>query len=348
MLDETDDLRALDSRDLLGATASMSAHLTEGFELGKAAASTIADAKEIFVCALGGSAIGGDLAYAWLSESPGIPCSVVRSYSVPARIGPDSLAIVISYSGDTEETLSMAEQALERNAMTVTISSGGKLKDIASKHGVPHCAIPPGLVPRSTIGYAFGSLAGILDGAGIIDCQDSISSARESIERVRSHCAPEIETGENPAKKLAHSLHGTVPVVIGHGTLVPVARRWANQLNENAKMIAFSNELPEMNHNGIVGWAGDDLSRGFSMIFLEDEVSDSRMSRRIEATKAMMSERVRVYSSVASGSSRLARVFSSVMMGDYVSLYSAFARRVDPSTTEQIDEIKRILSEKRI
>ena len=347
-MDDLNAVKLLDTRDLLGMTARMPEHMIEGFQLGRAAATTVSNPKEIFICALGGSAISGDLACAWLSESPGIPCSVVRSYCVPARIGPDSLAIVISYSGDTEETLSMAEQVLERNAMTVTISSGGKLKDIASRHGVPHCAVPPGLVPRSTIGYVFGSLAGVLDGTGVIDCLDSISSAKEAIEQVRSHCAPEIETGENPAKKLAHSLHGTVPVVIGHGMLAPVARRWANQLNENAKMIAFSDELPEMNHNGIVGWMGDGLSRGFSMIFLEDEESDSRMSRRIEATKAMVSERMRVYSSLASGDSPLASMFSSVMMGDYVSLYSAFARHVDPSTTEPIDEIKRILSEKRI
>lgn len=331
---------------MLGMTAGMPDHLMEGFRLGRQTATGKSNIKEVVVCALGGSAIGGDLACAWLSSSCDVPCSVVRSYSLPAHVGTGSLVIVVSYSGNTEETLSMADQVMDLGASMIAISSGGRLQEIAGEQGIPHCRVPSGLVPRATIGYVFGSLAGILHSAGVVDGVSEVEALVPILEQVRADCGPEAETADNPAKRLAHELHGTIPVVIGHDLYVPIARRWANQLNENAKMIAFSDQLPEMNHNGIVGWVGDRLCQGFSMVFLEHDQCDDRMTRRIEATKAMVGERMRVFSSSAAGDTDLSRMFSLVMMGDYVSLYSAFLRTVDPSTTEPIDELKRILAKK--
>ncbi|UCE80960.1 MAG: bifunctional phosphoglucose/phosphomannose isomerase [Methanobacteriota archaeon] len=348
MLDDLNAVKSLDTRDLLGMTAHMPEHLIEGFQLGRSAAPDGLEIGRIAVCGLGGSAIGGDLLCAWLSGVSEIPCGVYRSYSIPNHIGRDSLVLAVSYSGNTEETLSMAKQALDRGSGMIAVSSGGQLKDIAAERDIPHCSLPSGLVPRSAIGYMLGCLTGVLDGAGIVKGRADIDDSADVLGRVLSDCGPEIGTDRNPAKRLAHELHGTVPVVIGHDASIPVARRWASQFNENAKMVAFSDELPEMNHNGIVGWISDTLSRGFSMIILEQDQRDSRMSKRIEATKAMVSERMQVFSSSAVGESPLGRMLSQVMVGDYVSLYSAFLRGVDPSTTEPIDELKRIMTNERI
>ncbi len=346
MLDTYDRIKEVDSQDMLGMTAALPEHLVEGFRIGSRTSTGRSGFKEVVVCGLGGSAIGGDLACAWLSGSSETPCSVVRSYSLPAHVGPDSLVVVVSYSGNTEETLSMTDSVMGMGASMVAISSGGKLQEIASEHGIPHCLVPSGLVPRATIGYVFGSLAGILQSAGVVEGADEVMGMVPLLERVRENCGPTTKTADNPAKRLAHELHGTIPVVIGHDLSVPIARRWANQLNENAKMIAFSDQLPEMNHNGIVGWVGDALSQGFSMVFLEHDRCDERMVRRLETTKAMVGDHMRVFSSSGMGDTTLDKMFSLVMMGDYVSLYSAFLRNTDPSTTEPIDELKRILAKK--
>jgi glucose/mannose-6-phosphate isomerase len=346
MLDSDGHMKKLDSRDMLGMTAALPDHLMEGFRLGSRTSTDRSGFKEVVVCGLGGSAIGGDLACAWLSGSSETPCSVVRSYSLPAHVGADSLVIVVSYSGNTEETLSMTDHVMDMGATMIAISSGGRLQAIAGERDIPHCLMPSGLVPRATIGYVFGSLVGILQSAGVAEGASQVEGLVPVLERVRADCGPGSGTAENPAKRLAHELHKTIPVVIGNGLSVPIARRWANQLNENAKMIAFSDQLPEMNHNGIVGWVGDSLSQGFSMVFLEHDRCDDRMVRRLEATKAMVGGRMRVFSSLAIGDTDLDKMFSLVMMGDYVSLYSAFLKGVDPSTTEPIDELKRIIAKK--
>lgn len=127
---------------------------------------------------------------------------------------------------------------------------------------------------------------------------------------------------------------------------MPVAKRWANQFNENAKVIAFSDELPEMNHNGIVGWVGDGRCQGYSMIFLDHDMCDAKMARRVAATKDMLRDRVRVFASTAMGRSLLAKMFSLVIVGDFTSIYAALLRGEDPSTTEPIDALKKILSKK--
>jgi glucose/mannose-6-phosphate isomerase len=346
MLDSAERRGELDSRGMLRMVADMPDHLSVGSRVGSSVDLERLPFKNVVICGLGGSAIGGDLVSAWLSGSSPTPVSVVRSYSLPASVAGQTLVIAVSYSGNTEETLSMVREAAERGARLVAVSSGGELRRVAEEDGIPHCLLPSGMVPRATVGYAFGTLTGVLEKAGIAETTGQLEETMALLTRISSDCGPEVPTGENPAKRLAHELHGTVPVIMGHGLSGPVARRWANQFNENAKMIAFSGELPEMNHNGIVGWVGDPLSQGYSMIFLDPGTDDPRMSRRVEATKTMLRERMRVYTSEALGSSSMARMFSQIMVGDFTSVYSAFLRGEDPSTTAPIEELKRMLSEK--
>jgi glucose/mannose-6-phosphate isomerase len=346
MLDTIDRTRRLDSRGTLRMVADMPDHLSVGHGVGRSVEVGDKGFKEVVVCGLGGSAIGGDMVASWLAGSCRVPICVVRSYSLPAHVGPGSLVIAVSYSGSTEETLSMVEDAVGKGAEVVTASSGGELKEIAEEGSMCHCEIPSGLLPRATVGYLFGTISGIVEGAGIADAGDQVGESVDVLGLISSDCGPEVPTQENPAKKLAHGLHGTVPVTIGYGLSSPVAKRWANQFNENAKMIAFSGELPEMNHNGIVGWMADARSQGYSMVFLDHDSCDAPMARRVAATKDMFRERLRVYSSAAVGTSLMAKMFSLVMVGDYTSIYTALLRGEDPSTTEPIETLKRILSEK--
>lgn len=346
MLDSLDVMKRLDTRDVLGMIAGIPDHLEQGRRLGRAmeARGTVFD--DIVICAMGGSAIGGDLVSHWVSETTDLPCRVVRAYHLPASVGRSTLVIAVSYSGNTEETLSMVDEAVSKGADVTTVSSGGKLGEIAAEASVPHCEIPPDLLPRATIGYIVGAIAGILESRDALDAESDVLDSVAVLRNVIADCGSDVKTSANPAKKLAHELHGTVPVVVGYGLSSPIAKRWANQFNENAKMIAFGSELPEMNHNGIVGWMGDGRSSGFSMVFLDHDMVDERMSRRVEATKAMVSERVRVFSSQSTGASLLGRMFSLVAVGDYASVYSAFLRKEDPSTTVPIEALKKVLSKK--
>ncbi len=346
MLDSLDLMEQLDTRDVLDMVAGLPDHLSEGLRLGRATGAESTGFDSVVLCAMGGSAIGGDLVSHWVSETTDIPCRVVRAYHLPSFVGKRTLVIAVSYSGNTEETLSMVEEAVSKGADVTTVSSGGKIEEIAADASAPHCRIPPDLLPRATIGYVVGAITGILQSKKVLEAESDVSDSISVLRKVIADCGPGTDTSSNPAKKLAHELHGTVPVIVGYGLSSPIAKRWANQLNENAKMIAFGSELPEMNHNGIVGWMGDGRSSGFSMVFLDHDTLDERMERRVEATKAMVSGRLRVFSSRSIGASLLGNMFSLVAVGDYVSVYSAFLRKEDPSTTMPIEELKRILSRK--
>ncbi len=346
MLDSLDRIRKVDTRNMLQMAADMPGHLRDSNLVGRSAQIERDDISNIVICGLGGSAIGGDMISTWLSGSCRVPCDVTRSYSVPAHVGSGSLVIAVSYSGETEETLSMVDSAFARGAEVVAVSSGGRLKTVAEERGTAHCEVPSGLVPRATVGHVFGAIVGILESAGITEATEDMEETAAVLRRIISDCGPAVGTSENPAKKLAHELHGTVPVSVGYGLSVPVAKRWANQFNENAKMIAFSDELPEMNHNGIVGWVGDGRCQGYSMIFLDHDMCDAMMARRVAATKDMLRDRVRIFVSTAMGRSLLAKMFSLVIVGDFTSIYAALLRGEDPSTTEPIDALKEILSKK--
>jgi glucose/mannose-6-phosphate isomerase len=254
--------------------------------------------------------------------------------------------IVASYSGNTEETLSMFEDARRRGSKLVAISSGGRLMELSQAYSVPHCKVPSGMVPRASLGHVLGALLGVVERAGIAAPSEEVESSRRTLAQIATTCGADTATCDNPAKQLAHELFGNVPVVIGYGLSAPVGKRWANQLSENAKILAFHSTLPEMDHNEIVGWMSDGRSQGFSPVFLEHDVAGESMVRRLNETKAMLSDRARVHCVCAQGDGMLPKMLSLVLFGDFVSAYLGILRNEDPSSTEPIEQLKRNLSKK--
>jgi len=346
MLDSEDKLRSLDQKDMLGAIENLPEHLSDGLRRGRVAGLPRFTPRDIVVCGMGGSAIGGHLLAEWLASESEVPCIVCSSYSLPTCVSKDSLVIVASYSGNTEESISMFEEARKRRAKIVTITSGGQLVKMSEAVGVPVAKIPPGMVPRATIGYIFGAMLGILERSGIVSVDKQLEEAVKVMRRTIAYCRQSVQTSDNPAKMLAHELFACVPVVVGYGVSRPVAKRWANQLNENSKVIAHSSELPEMDHNEIVGWMKDARSKNFAPVFLEHETKSRPMNKRIAVTKDMLGRVTHVYSVSALGLSPIAKMFSLIIMGDYVSVYLGLLRNEDPSTNEPIDELKSVLSKK--
>ncbi len=346
MLDSVKNIRAIDRKGMASLIEKMPDHLSEGLRRGRRTGLSKFTPKNILICGMGGSAIGGDLLKAWLIDSCAIPCDVIRSYAVPSYISKDSLVITASYSGNTEETLSMLEDARRRRAKIVSISSGGKLAEVSSTSSIPHARIPTGLPPRATIGFMFGAMVGVVERVGAAKPDKQVEESLRVLAKINELCGPAVSTLDNPAKKLAHEMFGRVPVIVGQGVAAPVAKRWANQLNENAKCLAFSSELPEMDHNEIVGYSSDPRGKGFSIVFLDKSANEERMADRIEATIDIVRCHAQVHSVESLGNSPMAKMLSLVMLGDYVSVYTAILNKVDPSTTEPIERLKSILSKK--
>lgn len=346
MLDSKESVRSLDRKDMLGAVEQLPQNLADGLRRGRMSGLPRFSPREVVVCGMGGSSIGGDLLREWLALTTEVPCHVYRSYTLPAHVGKDSIVIVASYSGNTEESLSMFEEARKKRAKIVAVSSGGQLAKMCDSLSTPFARLPTGMMPRASLGYMFGAMLGILERSGVSAVDKQVEEAIRVMGKAIAYCKQSVPTTDNPAKMLAHELFTTVPVIVGYDLSRPVAKRWANQLCENGKVLAFCSELPELDHNEIVGWAKDPKSRNFAAVFLEHETRSSPIRKRVKATKDMIGKVASVYTVDALGLSPLAKMFSLVIMGDYVSVYMGVMRNEDPSSNEPIDELKAVLAKK--
>jgi glucose/mannose-6-phosphate isomerase len=295
-----------------------------------------AEAAGVMVCAMGGSAIGADLAAAALGDRLTRPLFTIRAYGLPSWTTPDWTVFCSSYSGDTEETLACFEAAKARGARRIVASTGGALVDGAREAGVPVIGLPGILpAPRTAVAYMLVCAAEVAALAGIAP------RVHTEIDAAAAFLSERAEDLQARAAEIAERLEGTVPVITGADLTVPVARRWKTQINENAKIPAFFSELPEADHNEICGWSGEALSA----VLLEDRDQHPRERRRFELTaEAIESEGARVIRIEAEGETRLARILWATMLGDLVSVGLAERRGVDPLPVEAIEGLKAALN----
>lgn len=303
----------------------------------------------IVVTGLGGSAIGGDLLRVYAADKVTVPIVVNRDYGLPKFVGPDTLVFAVSYSGNTEETLSAYEEARARGASIIAITTGGKLGEMAQRDGVPVIRVPSGIAPRAATGFLFIPTLRILQGLGLLpDVLDEITEMIDFIRDMRKKLGPEAPEEENPAKQIARKLHNKIPVIWGSaGTTEVVAQRWKGQINENAKAPAYWNVLPELNHNEIVGFQFPlEILKKVHVIILRDERDHPRVHKRIEITKDVIKDAVDGYTEVwASGNGVLSRLYSLIYTGDYTSVYLAALYGIDPGPVKVIDYLKRELQD---
>lgn len=300
--------------------------------------------RNVVVSGLGGSAIGGDLARALLAGSLRIPMVVNRDYSIPAFVGEGSLFIASSYSGNTEETLAATGEAQERGATIVAITSGGRLRELAHEGGYPTVLVPGGYQPRAALAFSLIPVLVILMRLGVITMGDNAFD--EAVEVARSlvgRHGPDVPAEKNPAKLLAQSLYGKLPVVYGSESYRGViALRWKGQINENAKAPAAANVFPELNHNEILSWEGpQEQLAGFYVVLLRDPRESRAISMRVELTKTVIGKHAAGITELwCEGSSDLAKLCSLVYLADFVSVYLAYLYGVDPSSIDAIDFLK--------
>lgn len=301
----------------------------------------------VVACGMGGSAIGADFVLAAL-PSLEVPFAVVRGYEPPGWMGPRTLVIAVSYSGNTEETLACARVALGRGARLAVVTGGGALAELALEHDLPRVPLPGGLQPRAAVGFLTTAVAAVLARAGLApDIGEQVGETAALLGVMAAELGPEVPEPYNPAKALARRMRGRLPVVYGAGVTAVSARRWKTQLNENGKSPAAFVELPELCHNEIVGWEGDpDLLARSHVVVLRDPLEDPRVERRIEPALEGAHRRAGgVDQIVARGISPLARAVSAAYLGDWVSLYLAVLAGVDPTPVRAIEDLKRRLAQ---
>jgi glucose/mannose-6-phosphate isomerase len=339
------DLLARDSLGLVRGTGGA----VEAFDAAREAANAVEFpfpsevVKNVLICGMGGSAIAGELIAGAYRERLRVPVAVHRDYEIPGWVGPDTLVILSSYSGNTEETLTATMQAYERNCPCVAITSGGKLGSFYAKEGIPVVPLPGGMQPRAALLWLMVPVAVILERTEVLPPLGSeLEEARETIASVIAACGPDVPQEANPAKQLAAALHGKVALIWGAEVTAAVARRWKGQLNENAKVPAYWSELPELDHNEIVGFAGmGPLTPMTQLVMLRDPRNHRQIVRRFELTGDLIKREVSgVLSITAEGRGAMARMLDLVLLGDYVSLYLALMRDIDPGPVEVIEALK--------
>ena len=310
--------------------------------------------RHVVVQGMGGSAIAGDIAAEAVDSlrepgESGPRIDVFRDYGAHPAAGPESLVIVRSHSGRTEEALSGVEASRERGARLIVMTGGGTLGDAARNNGIPIAIMPEnGGPPRTYLPYALGAMLRIFVDLGIAPpgTESALTDAVAELETRQADFdtgCNQTETGRaNPAKELARALSGRIPVIVSARGLDSAARRWKTQLNENAKTPAWTEELPEMHHNAIVGFEQPNLSDSLAVVLLgPPSTHSSSLHDRYAISRQILSDLgVSVYWPSLAGATPLSRLLEAVLLGDYVSYYLALVNGVDPTPTIALDSIK--------
>ncbi|MEJ2544746.1 MAG: bifunctional phosphoglucose/phosphomannose isomerase [Calditrichaceae bacterium] len=283
----------------------------------------------VIVAGMGGSAISGDIMLSLFRDKLDVPLIINREYDLPKWVNKDTLVICISYSGNTDETLSSFKIASQKKCKMLCISTGGKLQDLAEKRGIPFIKIPAGIQPRAATAYLlFPSIVFL----------KKVSLLKET--------AIEADVEETIAVTTDFV---TLKQIYGWGVYTPIAIRWRHQLNENSKIIARSDIVPECNHNDIVGWSGNpDISKQFSCILFRDKDEETiDMTTRLNFMRDIFRNTAgNVIEVSPKGKSQLAKMMYLMCLGDFTSCYLAVLRGINPSPVDIITELKKRLAEK--
>jgi glucose/mannose-6-phosphate isomerase len=299
-------------------------------------------AEQICIVGMGGSGIAGHLLRGLVADELQIPIVVHQGYGLPAFAGPSTQVIALSHSGNTEETLDAVAQAQARGAPIAAVTSGGKLGQLAQRHGWPLVTPPAQGPPRHSLGWL---LVPLLAAFGLDDQLDDAIAAQR---RVVAQCGRQIPSGDNPAKAMAEQL-AQVDLAVAWGTQGlggVVAKRLAAQLNENAKLPAYAAVLPEADHNSIVGHYLHHRTPSSALVVVRDPASEhQRVAKRVAPSREVVGGHFAWTAEITShDGSPLARVADLVMQVDLISVYTALTRGVDPTPIVAIDELKAVLA----
>jgi glucose/mannose-6-phosphate isomerase len=319
---------------------NFSKQLTEAIAIGNNATFTKSKntISNVLICGLGGSGIGGSIISELVIGKATVPVNVTKGYFIPAYVNENTLVIISSYSGNTEETINCMNLAISKNAKITCITSGGTIKEVANKNNFDCVIVPGGMPPRSCLGYSLTQLLFILNFHNIIDAafKAELPAAIKLIDAEENNIVTE-------AKSIAKTLKGKLPVIYATTYNEGIAIRFRQQLNENAKVLCWHQIIPEMNHNELVGWT--EKNNNLAVLFFLDNDEYSRNLARVEINKEVIKKYADSITEIYSkGNSIIEKAIYFIHLGDWISLFLAEERGVDAIEVDVIHHLKSSLS----
>lgn len=323
--DGQQELYAFDKANMRSELEQFPLHCKEGYNLVSVVPLKGPFAQAI-VLGMGGSAIAADLLSCYLPELPIVSC---RSYRLPRRVG-RTLFLAMSYSGNTEETLSAFREAARATKDIVVFASGGRLEEAANSYRLPSVRLPRGHQPRNAVPFMLFSMLAVLEGLGMTPPH------RDEVERALGDLHPR-KIAAVAASHIGRALNRTV-LIYASDEFYPLAYRWKTSFNENSKVMAFANRLPELNHNELAGFTR--LKEKYVLFLLRTDEEHRRVHRRMDLTKEFATKAGIEVVEIALKGSRLSKILTAVLLGDWLSYYLALHHRVDPSPVKIIERFK--------
>jgi glucose/mannose-6-phosphate isomerase len=347
-LDNYNQFPTLDPQNMLSAIDGLPGQLDSAWQLGQSQSLPAwGGLQRILVSGMGGSAIGADLLSAYVEPLSPVPIFVHRDYGLPAWAkGPQTLVIVSSHSGNTEETLSGFEAALASGCRVLAITTGGKLAAAAQKAASADHALwtfERSGQPRAAVGFSFSLLLASIAHLHLIpDPTQELQNATAAMRIQQSQLQASVPIVQNPAKRMAGQWMGRWVTVLGSGVLTPVARRWKGQISELAKAWGQFEALPEADHNTLAGTQNPEeiLSHMFAM-FLNAPSDHPRNRLRSNLTRhGFMVEGINTDAYQAQGDTPLAHLWTALHFGDYAAYYLAMLYDIDPTPVSVMENLK--------
>lgn len=339
MLDDLKYIHDRDANDALGIAEKQASQLVQTFEL--TGNKEFGPIQNIVYAGMGGSALAALLIHTWPKLH--LPFEVVRDYELPAYIGPETLVIAASYSGNTEETLSALEQAESKGAQIAIITGGGKLQEAAQSKGYLFGVVPKVAQPRYAVLSNYKLLLDILAVAGVLreDVHAELQQASEFLAQSVQAWLPTVPTSQNKAKQIALEAIGKSIVIYGGPNLFPAAYKWKISFNENAKQVAWAGQYPEFNHNEFIGWSKQPVDKPYLVIDLRSNLEHERVQKRFEVSERLLSGlRPSPEIVTVEGQTVLEQLLWAVAFGDFVTLYTAIANGLNPAPVDLVEKFK--------
>ena len=328
----------IDKSDMLTVLKGLPEQITESYKL-ENSIKLKGMPDNIIFCGMGGSSIAERVFADYLkSLAVKIPTFIVEGYDLPQCLTKNSLVLIVTYSGNTEESISCFRQALRNGHNIIIITSGGKLLEYANNSRIPIIIIPKGLQPRNAIAYMFFPMVRIFENSGIISNQSA------KIDDLITTISKNMSAFESNAQQIAEKCVGRMPIIYSSDIFYNIAYRWKCEFNENSKILAFCNKFPELDHNELIGYANyQKLSLPLHIIMLHDESDHRRIQKRMNITKKLireMSQDKIVFTDIAiRGDSMMTRMFTTILLGDLTSYYLALQYQTDPTPVDIIEKL---------
>ncbi|MEX0932175.1 MAG: bifunctional phosphoglucose/phosphomannose isomerase [Candidatus Saccharimonadales bacterium] len=341
MLDDLNYIAQIDADNSLAVTAGQCEQLNySNFDAGGINKRKI---NNVVLAGMGGSALAGLICQNWLNIS--VPFQVVREYSLPEYVGKDTLVIVSSYSGNTEESLEMLKAAHKKRALIVAITSGGVLERAAKKQKYPVLKMPENYQQRMTTFFQIKLITAVLEAVGLVSgAIKQLEDAYTFVSSEAQKLIPQIETKNNQAKQIAEELLGKTPIIYAGPSLASAAYKWKISFNENAKNTAWCGVLPEFNHNEFVGWSSHPVEKPFGVIKLRSNLDHKQVQKSFDLTNKLLSGQMPKAVEVnVKGSNHIKQLLGAVQLGDFVSIYLAVLNNVNPTPVRLIEKLKKEL-----